>query len=336
MNYATGYTVNLIDIYKTFNVKRLKVSAKTCEEIIGNRHKEMIMYKVMKYCIRLILSDIINNKSTFNLPTGKKKCFIEMQRATDEEFAAARRNGKWLDVDFLASNFSGYYLTLTYRRGEVRQWRYIYLDPTNKGLITQHTNNGEAYYTKQETNITYYMPELQKEFPYLCKSDIRTIVNYGWRYIYIAILFGCDIQIVSTSYKFWFYIGKLGKDPLKHYAYYKRKLVRKMMFIFRKQHKNWDGYYYIPLTNEDLEIFKPRGRKRTNFVFYDKLCFKFSDVCAIYYTGKSKLLRFKALVDRGFIYRSKKLKLKSPELIEIEPIRNFQDLLVNNRDYELL
>jgi hypothetical protein len=31
-----------------------------------------------------------------------------MKRTTDKEFKKAFRNGKWNDVDFIESNFSGY------------------------------------------------------------------------------------------------------------------------------------------------------------------------------------------------------------------------------------
>lgn len=146
MSFALGYTINLKDIFKSFNIKRLKLKASKCEELIGNRHKEVIMYKVMKRCIKLVLDDIIHNNATFHLPTAKKKCCMRMKGFSDEQFAEARRNGKWRDVDFLASNFTGYQIVLQVTHGEVRREKYVYVDNTNKDIITEYTNNGRKYF----------------------------------------------------------------------------------------------------------------------------------------------------------------------------------------------
>ena len=39
-----GYTLNLKDLFCNFNVKRLKLSAAKCEEVLKNRHKEIIAF----------------------------------------------------------------------------------------------------------------------------------------------------------------------------------------------------------------------------------------------------------------------------------------------------
>lgn len=146
MKYALGYALNLKDLFGTFNIKRLKLKSKKCEELIGNRHKEILMYKVMKYCIKLVIEDIIHNNATFHLPTRKKKVCIKMKKVEGEQFAKARRNGKWRDVDFLASNFSGYQMVIRFMSGEVTREKPIYLDPIHKNQITQYTNEGKQYF----------------------------------------------------------------------------------------------------------------------------------------------------------------------------------------------
>lgn len=146
MNYALGYTLNLKDIYKGFNFKKLDLTAKQCEQIVGNRHKELIADQVMKKCIQLVLEDVIKNNATFNLPTGKQKAKIKMKKYEQEAFAKGRRNGKWLDIDFLASNFSGYQMMLNfYYKGILRE-KPIYLNPELKNEITENINNGKQYF----------------------------------------------------------------------------------------------------------------------------------------------------------------------------------------------
>lgn len=146
MNYALGYALHLKDLFKTFNIKRLKLKTKICEQLLGNRHKEIIAFKIMKYCIKLVLDDVIDNNATFHLPTNKKEVCIKMKRTEGEEFAKARRNGKWQDVDFLFSNFSGYQMVLRFQQGEIKREFPIYVDNSNKDRITQHTNNGKQYF----------------------------------------------------------------------------------------------------------------------------------------------------------------------------------------------
>lgn len=146
MNYAVGYAVCLKDLYKTFNFKKLKIPSKICEKIIGSRHKEILAEQVMKSCIKLVLDDVIENNTTFHLPTRKRNAEIKMRRVSDESFAKARRNGKWLDVDFLASNFTGYQMVFRFAQQQIMIEKPIYLDPQNKNRITEHTNNGKQYF----------------------------------------------------------------------------------------------------------------------------------------------------------------------------------------------
>ena len=42
MNYATGYAMNIDELFFSFPTKKMKMTSKACEEFIGNRHKEVI------------------------------------------------------------------------------------------------------------------------------------------------------------------------------------------------------------------------------------------------------------------------------------------------------
>jgi len=59
----------------------------------------------------------------------------------------ARRNGKWQDVDFLNSYFSGYQLTLNMynKEGKPVRIKPIYLDNKLKNKLTEYTNQGKQY-----------------------------------------------------------------------------------------------------------------------------------------------------------------------------------------------
>ena len=48
---------------------------------------------------------------------------------------------------------------------------------------------------------TDYIEAVKKEFPYLSNADIRRILKYGWRQIYIINVSGGDTLINSHKYK---------------------------------------------------------------------------------------------------------------------------------------
>lgn len=146
MKYATGYALTVKDLFKNFDVRKLKLSAKECEQLVGNRHKERIAYQVFKYMVKLVLDDIIHNNTTFSLPTGAKTCLLGMARFKNEDFRRARKAGKWKDVDFLESNFTAYQMCLHLMSKGIMRKKLVYLDPTNKNQITKYTNEGKQYY----------------------------------------------------------------------------------------------------------------------------------------------------------------------------------------------
>ena len=55
------------------------------------------------------MNDIIENNVSFRLPSlGYRGGEIHMEGVRDSEFERARKNGKFKNVDFLESMFTGY------------------------------------------------------------------------------------------------------------------------------------------------------------------------------------------------------------------------------------
>ena len=54
----------------------------------------------------------------------------------------------------------------------------------------------------KEKEISDYYEKLYEKFPNVPKADIRRIVNYGWRLIYILTLSGIDIKLNNGSNKY--------------------------------------------------------------------------------------------------------------------------------------
>lgn len=146
MNYATGYALNIDELFMSFPTCKMILSAKDCEKLIGNRHKETIAKQIFKSAINMVINDIIENNATFILPTKSKRAELFMKRFGREEFSKARRNGKWNKVDFLTSNFCAYQIVFKFQSKGVMREKLIYLDPEHRDKITDYTNKGKQYY----------------------------------------------------------------------------------------------------------------------------------------------------------------------------------------------
>ena len=86
MNYALGYAFNIHDMFAGFDTSRLDLDSKTCEELIGNRHKEVIAKQVFKYAVKLVIDDIIHRNNRFELPTLGRNAWLYMKRVSGNEF----------------------------------------------------------------------------------------------------------------------------------------------------------------------------------------------------------------------------------------------------------
>lgn len=149
MNYATGCAFNLDEMLINLDKSKLNMTSALCKKITGDEHKNTLIKRICLEGMKLVLDDIIDNNVTFELPTGSsRKTQIRMGRFKDEDFAKARRRGKFEDVDFLTSNFSGYQMIfeMFYKSGRTPRKKNIYVDKTRKDKITEYTNNGKQYY----------------------------------------------------------------------------------------------------------------------------------------------------------------------------------------------
>ncbi len=147
MNYATGYAFNTDEIFENFPYDKLLVTCNDCNIVNGDFHKDKLVKRVFKDALKLILTDIIDNNVTFQLPTGSRRAEIHVNNYEGEAFEKARRRGKWLDVDFLASNFTGNQLVLEMygKNNGLRRRKPIYVDKRLKDKLTENTNNGIRY-----------------------------------------------------------------------------------------------------------------------------------------------------------------------------------------------
>lgn len=147
MNYATGHAFTGKDLFAFFPVNKLKMSKKKCIEVYSDGNKRDLCEQIFLRSLRIILDDIIENNIQFKLPgMGTTNSYLQMKRTHGEEFKNAFRNGKWRDVDFIASDFSGYQMTFDMEgKNKTKRQKLVYLGGKDKQRITNHTNEGKQY-----------------------------------------------------------------------------------------------------------------------------------------------------------------------------------------------
>lgn len=144
MNYALGCAFNVHDMFTNLNTRKLKIKRKVLEEKFGLTHREELASKIFIESVKIILKDIIENNIMLKLPFGNRG-FIKMVAVTGDDFKKAFKRGKFRDIDFIKSFFTGYQMVLTmYTKGYERV-KPIYVNKNYKALLAKLTNEGKQY-----------------------------------------------------------------------------------------------------------------------------------------------------------------------------------------------
>lgn len=143
MNYALGYGFNVNELAENFPKEKLLMKPKDYREYTGN-HKKEVINRVFVDSLKLVLEDVINNDVTFELPSVGRKADIHMIKIKDADFIKARKNGKFSDVDYLQSMFTGYQPGL-FIHGVNTRTIPIYLDNNLKQQLLEKVNSGHTY-----------------------------------------------------------------------------------------------------------------------------------------------------------------------------------------------
>lgn len=112
------------------------------------KDRKVLAAKIFEDCFHMILLDIINNNVTFVLPLkfgnyGE----ISMKSFSEENFKEVYKKGKFNDLDYVLTQFTGNQLAFRYTKpGYDASEKLIYVDSSLKSLITKNTYEGKQYY----------------------------------------------------------------------------------------------------------------------------------------------------------------------------------------------
>ena len=103
---ALGWACNLNDIFVRFPYEKCK---SLMTKWTRKHERKSLIKKVFRAGVHLVLEDIIENNATFKTPgMGYQGAEIHLEAITGSEFERLHEKGKFQDVDFLESIFTGY------------------------------------------------------------------------------------------------------------------------------------------------------------------------------------------------------------------------------------
>lgn len=188
----------------------------------------------------------------------------------------------------------------------------------------------------KEKSIQDYYEQMYEMYPTIPKEDIRRILQYGWKSLYLHNSYGGDVLLKRRD--FWFYSGSLMKSSLKWFNYYIRKMIVKLRVMYKRKQISWNGYYYFALTKNQYEEYlkqkNRRGRPRKNFTFSKVYLYKIYDECNIAEYDHVAIFRIPMPMEFGMThYKEELITDKAECILEREPLK-FNDILLSVYDYE--
>lgn len=184
------------------------------------------------------------------------------------------------------------------------------------------------------TTINDYVDVIQEKYPNVTISDIKRILNYCWKMIYLYNQQGNDVLIKNPDLVF--FIGKLTKNSLKNYQVYKYKLARRIRFMFKRTKSKWDGYYYFARTRTQFAKYLEQAKTRKYITFENVKMYRLLEECKVRESDKLYIFRIGGYDSNKFTKFYYNLKTKDAELIIQRDELNMDDLMVSNNNYKYI
>lgn len=187
-----------------------------------------------------------------------------------------------------------------------------------------------------EKSIQNYYEKMYELYPTIPKEDIRRILQYGYKSLYLHNSYGGDVLISRKD--FWFYIGRLMNDSIGWFKYYIKKMCVKLRVMYKRKQIQWNGYYYFALSKNQYEAYlnqkNKRGRPKKNFKFSKVYLYKIYDECNISESGNVAIFRIPMPLDLGFTAYKEEITTDKAECILVREPLTLNDILLSVYEYE--
>lgn len=146
MHYHTKYAFTAKELYEATNPSKWNVTDVLAQSH-GHRDRYTLCGYVLVYLFYLIFLDIIKNNVTFEFPmTGGYGASIYVKCFQDDDFKRLYAGGKFLGIDFIASEFKGYQIFYQWRCYNRIKEKPIYINNKLKNWFYANVNQGKQYY----------------------------------------------------------------------------------------------------------------------------------------------------------------------------------------------
>lgn len=143
---TTEYCFTAKELYETINPSKWNVTD-TLAQSHGHRDRYVLCGYVLVYLFYLIFLDIIKNNVTFEFPmTGGYSASLYVKCFADDEFRKLYACGKFLGIDFIASEFKGYQIFYQWRCYNKIKEKPIYINNKLKYWFYSKINEGKQYF----------------------------------------------------------------------------------------------------------------------------------------------------------------------------------------------
>jgi len=224
-----------------------------------------------KYCFGLIMNKILDDKVRFKIPV-RSEAYIDFEIVADEKFEQHRKNGRFKEIDFINSDFTGYALRYYFKAKAYQKSYQVYLGGSLKKKFLNGINSGEKYYTTKDITIDDFIDEVHEKFYQLERKEVKSLLLHGFRRLHSAMKFGCAITINTRKFlNCYVYIGDLTLVPEKQIREYSIRRDRKLRKIEGWKKTEFDGYYYIGLNPTGLETWMEANKKARTLITFNNV-----------------------------------------------------------------
>lgn len=274
-----------------------------------------------KYCLSVILNRVIDEKERFKVPYYN--AYIDFEIVSGDKFIEHRQNGRFSEIDFVESDFTGYFLNYFFQTKAYQKMMPVYIGGSLKKKFIEKINSGEKFYTTKDFKLDDVMPQVYEKFNILPKKEVKRLVVHGFRRMHSAIKFGCAISIMSHRNDLVMYLGKLTLNKKEQIKQYSVRRDRKLRKIEGWKKTPFDGWYYIGL-NENTAV------KWAELNIKSKTIARFENVIPrkikeeLYYKDKKiYVFRYKRKTFKGWAFWADSLKVRKLEYLGYAEERKF-------------
>ena len=266
-----------------------------------------------RYCMRLVIETVIRDKVRFKIP--EQNAYIDFEIVEGDKFINHRQNGRFSEIDFVESDFTGYFLNYFFQTKAYQKVMPIYLGGELKKEFLEGINSGEKYYTTKDVTLEDFIDKVQEKFSIFTRTQIKKLLLHGFRRMHSAIKFGCAISLMSWKHSLLAYIGKLTLVPDKQIKQYSIRRDRKLRLIEQWIRPPFDGYYYIGLNPTGMERWiEENSKSRTLAKFTNIIPRKIKE--ELYYKAKKiYIFRYKRKTFKGYAFWADKLEVRNLEYL---------------------